>query len=80
MTTQTAIQPDIGIKVTAYYFGNQYAARVVGHGRKYPRIMFTLKNGRVVKNYATIIEHNEPLPDSHRGVLCRMLHPTAYDR
>ena len=77
---QRSLQPDVGIMVTAYYYANKYAAKVISHGKKYPKVSFRLRNGRQVEGYATIIEHDAPLPEKHRGYLCRMYHPTAYDR
>ena len=77
---EVSLQPDIGVMLTAYYGSHRYSAKVIKHGRKYPTVVFWLKNGRRVEKYATVIEHDAHVPDEHRGVLCRMFHPTAYDR
>lgn len=76
-----SLMPHVGFTIQAFFGGNSYRAKVVAHGKKYPVIRFTLKNGRVVEGPATVLPHDEPLGASaYYGYLAKMLHPSCYER
>ena len=56
MRTQTY---PIGTRVRVHFYGHDYRGEIVGHGRKYPKVRFTLKNKRTLERAAFVV----PLPD-----------------
>lgn len=53
----------IGDKVTVLSYGNHYTGTIIGMGRKYPKVRFKYRNGRVRECAAFIVnaERTDPL-------------------
>lgn len=48
------VKPPIGAKVRVFYSAHTYTGEVVGHGPKYTKVKFKLKNGKVLERMAGV--------------------------
>lgn len=65
------LMPPVGTKLNVFFGPRTYRGEVVRHGRRFPRVRFTLKNGKVKEGPATVIPPG-PTGVTYSGYLAQM--------